>query len=375
MKSTNIRFEQDHHRGKFRSAVSLHGHTLHSRESLDFIYPLAKRIAPVRIALKRGEARYRALHGSVLDLSRAWWTPPASPRDAWMLETRHIENRFDMDAQVSLTDHDNIEAPLSLRVLEECRRTPISVEWTVPYRGTFFHIGVHNLVPEGARETMRELAAFTASPVETGLYDLLAGLAANRGTLIVFNHPYWDEKGIGADTHRALARQFAGTYRQFVHAFELNGLRPWSENRGSFDLAKLVDKPLISGGDRHAIEPNAILNLTNASDFGEFVQEIRNGLSEVLITRQYLEPFALRILQNIEDVLSDQENHALGWKRWSDRVFYHCEDGAIRSISENWTDGEPIAVRLFVGGLQLLRQPQLKQAFRLAFARREQVVF
>lgn len=373
MNGTNI-FFQNNHAGRFRTAVSLHGHTLHSRESLDFIYPLAKRIAPLRYALDRGEERYQAIHGRVLDLNRAWWTPPVSPYDAWTIETKQIENKFGLDAHVSLTDHDDIEAPMTLQVLEECRRTPISVEWTVPYRGTFFHIGVHNLVPECARETMRDLAAFTANPVDARIGELLDRLAANPATLIVFNHPNWDEKGIGETAHQAFAREFAAAYKPFIHAFELNGLRPWRENRGIFDLAKAFDKPLISGGDRHAMEPNAMLNLTNASDFAEFVEEIREGYSDLLITQQYLEPFALRILQNVDDVLSDQENHSMGWRRWSDRVFYHCEDGVIRSFRECWTEGEPVAVRLFVGGLRLLRQPQLKHAFRMAFARREQVV-
>jgi hypothetical protein len=193
---TNISFEPDHRATqRFRSAVSLHGHTLHSRESLDFIYRLARGIRPIRAALDMGEARYLAANGTKLDLTRAWWTPPASPLSAWALESGHIENHFGLDAMVSLTDHDDIEAPLNLRVLDECRDAPISVEWTVPYASTFFHLGVHNLAPETARETMRDLAAFTAEPSGVRLYELLKRLHADRETLIVFNHPYWEEKG------------------------------------------------------------------------------------------------------------------------------------------------------------------------------------
>src|SRR5256885_6661415 len=68
---------------RFRTAVSLHSHTLHSRETLSFIGRLAKRVGPIRAALMRGEARYKSVHGSSLDLSRAWWTPPAAPYQAW----------------------------------------------------------------------------------------------------------------------------------------------------------------------------------------------------------------------------------------------------------------------------------------------------
>ena len=53
----------------------------------------------------------RSVHGSSLDLSRAWWTPPTAPHEAWALERRHIEDRFGRHALVSLTDHNEIEAP------------------------------------------------------------------------------------------------------------------------------------------------------------------------------------------------------------------------------------------------------------------------
>ena len=49
-----------------------------------------------------------------------------------------------------------------------------------------------------------------------------------------------------------------------------------------------------------------------------------------------MEPFALRILQNIEEILSDQPNHALGWRRWNDRTFYRYDDGSIRPPGQSW---------------------------------------
>src|SRR5262245_253366 len=115
----------------FQTGVSLHGHTLHSKESLDFIYRLARSIWPIRVALERGEARYRRIHGSSLNLSRAWWTPPLSAHQAWSIEAGQIENRLEMKALVSLSDHDDIDAPMNLHLLEECRSVPVSVEWTV----------------------------------------------------------------------------------------------------------------------------------------------------------------------------------------------------------------------------------------------------
>jgi hypothetical protein len=346
-------------RNEFRTGVSLHGHTLHSQEKLDFIYRLATQIAPLGAALRQGEEIYRRYHGSALDLTRAWWTPPLSAYDAWALETRHIADRFDLRPLVSLTDHDNIDGPILLQHREECRPMPVSVEWTVPYGGTFFHLGVHNIQLEKARAIMAELSAFTAQKSQAPLMELLRMLASNRDTLIVFNHPNWDENKIGEEAHRAAAHQFSATYKEYVHAFELNGLRPWSENRTVVDLARRFSKPVISGGDRHGLEPNTILNLSNAQTFPEFVAEIRDGYSHVLLTRQY-------------QVLRDHERHVFG-RRWSDRAFYLCDDGIVRPLGALWGE-EPLAVRLFTRGLNLLHHPQFKQAFRVAFARREQVV-
>jgi hypothetical protein len=374
MNYSRIRFESDFQPAQqFRTGVSLHGHTSHSKESLYFIEHLARKVAPIRMALDRGAAQYRSFYGADMDLSRAWWTPPLSAYQAWDLESRQIRERFEMDALVSLTDHDDIEAGVVLQLREECRPMPIGVEWTVPYGETFFHIGVHHLPPDHARTIMTRLAAVTAGAPERALRDALAELSRHRDTLVVFNHANWDESGAGQPAHRAAAVRFAAAYRPFLHAFELNGLRPWSENRTIFEYARQFDMPLISGGDRHGKEPNTILNLTNAATFSEFVEEIRDGVSDVFITDQYLEPLPMRILQNLEDILGDQEDHALGWTRWTDRCFHRCEDGVTRSLSELWTD-EPLAVRLFTNGLSLLRHPHFRSVFRMAFARREEVV-
>lgn len=355
----------------FQTGVSLHGHTLHSKESLDFIYKFARGFAPIRVALESGEARYKQLHGSALELSRAWWTPPLSPHQAWTVEVGQIE-KLELNPLISLSDHDNLDAPMNLQFLERTKSVPVSVEWTVPYGGTFFHIGVHNIPGTSARRTMTALEAFTSGAKGPSLHDLFTALAADRQVLIIFNHPNWDEKGIGADAHRATVRRFAGQYGQYLHAFELNGLRPWSENRTVLDLARAFGKPVISGGDRHASEPNTLLNLTKASVFSEFVEEVREGISDVLITNQYLEPLPIRILQSLEEILSRRDDHAYGWKTWSDRAFYICDDGITRSLNDVWGQ-EPLAVRLFTKGVDLLRNPQFKQAFRFAFAKREEV--
>jgi hypothetical protein len=288
--------------GRFRTGVSLHSHTLHSRESLDFIYRAAAQAPLLSVVVRQGERQYYQAKGTQLDLSRGWWTPPLAPHDAWLLEKSQIE-ALDQNALVALTDHDDIEAPVSLQVLDECRSTPISVEWTVPFGPTFFHLGVHNLPAAEAREIWTEIGGYRHSPCADKLRDHLAMLSELDQVLLVFNHPLWDEKRIGQTEHRAVVLEFMRKFGTYLHALELNGLRPWSENRCVAALAQAVRKPVISGGDRHALEPNALVNVTNAGDFHEFAEEVRTGWSNVFVLRHYLEPYALRIVHNMVDVL------------------------------------------------------------------------
>lgn len=358
--------------GRFRTAVSLHSHTLHSRESLDFIYKAATRAPILSAVIRHGAKVYRKRHGATLDLTRGWWTPPLAPHDAWVLEKSQIE-ALDRNAIVSLTDHDNIEAPVSLQVLDECQGTPISVEWTVPFGPTFFHLGVHNLPAGSARELWGAMDDYRQRPDEARLGELLTALASMDQVLIVFNHPLWDERGIGQAAHRRVALEFLRRFGASLHALELNGLRPWRENSGVVALARAEHKPVISGGDRHALEPNAILNLTNAETFGEFAEEVREGWSSVFVLRHYREPFAARIFHNMLDVLRTYERHANGWTLWSDRVFYLWHDGQVRSLTELFGDRTPGAVRVFVGAMKFASTPRIRRALRGAFAGAEEV--
>ena len=71
-------------------------------------------------------------------------------------------------------------------------------------------------------------------------------------------------------------------------------------------LAEQWNMLLISGGDRHGVEPNANINLTNAASFTEFVHEIRREKqSNVLFMPQYAEPWKHRLLQSTLDAIRD----------------------------------------------------------------------
>lgn len=344
---------------RFRTGVSLHSHTLHSKETLDFVYRLARRAPVLAAAIRQGERRYRQIHGAQLDFGRAWWTPPLGPQDAFRLERDQIRGRG-LAALVSLTDHDNIEAPVSLQVIEECRSVPIALEWTVPFGEAFFHLGVHNLAPAEARMFFNEMQRWRTAPDGETLGDILAELAARPRTLIVFNHPLWDEAGIGAARHLELARAFLRRFGAHLHAMEWNGLRQWSENRNVLAFAAAAGKPLISGGDRHTIEPNSVINLTNAGSFSEFAEEVRAGWSQVLILNHYRQSHTLRIFHHLTDTLRSYEQHPLGWKDWSDRVFYSCDDGCVRPLSALFGETMPLPVAVFVGAVRFASSPQMQ---------------
>jgi hypothetical protein len=375
MKRTRIHFQWSAEKpeARFGTAVSLHSHTLHSREPLDFFYRIAHHCAPARWALRRSEARYQSRHGVPLDLRRGWWSPPLAARDAYFVEFDQISS-LGLAPIVSLTDHDDIEAPMSLQAMEVSRDIPISVEWTVPFGNTFFHLGVHNLPPNRARATMDRLKTYTARPREGDLRAILAGIHAEPGTLNVFNHPLWDETGIGAEQHRRAAVALLSQYGEYLHAIELNGLRPWRENASAIRLAGDWGKPVISGGDRHVIEPNATLNLTNAGNFAEFASELRSGWSDVLLASHYRTPYATRVLHNILDVFRTYKNHRLGWTDWSDRVFYTLQDGTEASLSQLWGNHPPFSVGVLAGFMHFAGQPSMRSALRAAALGAENLV-
>jgi len=345
----------------FRAAVSLHSHTMHSREGLGFVPRYASRVPFLAWELDRQGRRYRAFHGTPPDFSAAYWTPPLPGRAAFDVERSQIEDGLNLSAIVSLTDHDNIEAGSQLQVLE--RQIPISVEWTMPFNETFFHLGVHNLPFKAVRDLMSALIGYTQRPEAGLLRELLARLDQQSGVLIVLNHAMWDQSGVGAARHRLALRSLIESLGNRIHALELNGLRPWEENRMVLDLARDRGCTLVSGGDRHGREPNAVINLTNAATFAEFADEVRSGWSHVLFLPQYREPLGLRILQTMSEALGDCPDSA-GRERWTDRVFYAPREGEFVPLSSVWKAGPPLA-RWFVTGVKFAASHRVQRALRM----------
>jgi hypothetical protein len=334
----------------FRTAVCLHGHTMHSEECLAFLPRYVHKI-PGTSRMTRS-----------VDFSRAWWTPPLTPASALRLEREQIA-KFGLRPIVSLTDHDNIEAGMALQVAAEPGQTPVSVEWTVPYCRSIFHLGIHNLPPAMARSWMAAMSMYTLSAEEALLPDILSELAALPEVLIVLNHPFWIEEGVEEADHAPALQRLLRNCNEWLHAFELNGTRRWIENKAVVDLAATWGRPVISGGDRHACEPAACLNLTNARHFAEFTAEVRGGHSSVVFMPHYREPLPLRILEAIWDILRPYPEYP-DRERWTDRIFYRGDDGAARPLSQVWAGKIPLMVRPVTGAIRLFAQPTLRVALR-----------
>jgi hypothetical protein len=353
---------------RYRTAVSIHGHTSHSRESLSFIPNMASSFAPLHWLITRHQERAKKGQVSTVDFKSGYWTPPLPPLSAFQLERNQIESTLDMPALVSLSDHDSIEAPMLLRVIPESQTIPVSLEWSVPFSDTVFHLGVHNLPPGRAVEIVAQLNALTDHPEQHDLHALLAMLHTMPEVLIVLNHPLWDLPNIGREKHRRALSSFVAEYGIYMHAFELGGLRPWEENHEVVQFAQGWNQLIIAGGDRHGCEPSAVLNLTEAESFAEFVHQVRvERRSHVLFMPQYQEPLALRIMISMLDVLRDYPDYRAGSRRWDERVFHPNSAGESRPLSELWSK-PPAVIDWFVKAVHLLESAPLRRVMKLALA-------
>ena len=375
MRQTSLRFlaKSKPVDGKFRAGVSLHSHTSCSCEHLRLLHSYRRHYRIMPAVLRVAERQHRRATGETLALERVFWTPPLEPARALAVETAQIV-RLGLSAMVSLTDHDSIEAGLSLGGTADPRRTPVSVEWTVPFGETFFHFGLHNLPAGSAAAIFAELAAYTHRPAADTLDELLEWLNEDRGVLVVLNHPMWDEAGIGAGPHATTVRELLSMYSRRIHALEVNGLRSWAENSLTLGLATALSMAVVSGGDRHGAEPNACINLTQAGTFADFVSEVRDtGLSEVAFLPHYREPLRLRWLETARDILRFHPEAPPERRRWTGRFFYQCEDGMIRPISDVWGNAPTPWLEAAFSFVRLLGKPTLRSAMRLAFAEQPQL--
>ena len=348
----------------YLTGVSLHGHTNRSREALDFVPQLAQRLPMLHAALEK-QCKKSTIP---VDFSRAFWTPPLTPKRAYETERDQVEGVLGLASLVSLTDHDNIEAPTLLRTVAETSQIPLALEWSVPFRGTKFHLGVHNLPSASAQAIVADLNACTSNPAEPRISELLAMLDQIPDVLVVFNHPLWNQSCTGEARDGEVLDQFLRQTVDFLHAFEFNATRSSKENKRVTKLADRWQRPLVSGGDRHGCEPSGALNLTRCETFSEFVDEIRREQrSHMLLMPQYAEPAVIRTTRTLLDVIREYPAYPDGSRRWDNRIFHpDAVDGTDRPISTLW-DAPPAYVERTFACIRILENATVQRVLRRIF--------
>ena len=132
---------------------------------------------------------------------------------------------------------------------------------------------------------------------------------------------------------------------------------------------------LITGGDRHGVEPNANINLTNAASFTEFVHEIRREKkSNMLFMPQYAEPWKHRILQSAIDAVRHYPEFPQGSRTWDERVYHPDAQRRHPPLERAWPNGNaPRAMRLGVGLVQMMGSGLVSGGLRMAWSESHQL--
>jgi hypothetical protein len=84
---------------------------------------------------------------------------------------------------------------------------------------------------------------------------------------------------------------------------------------------------------------------------------------------QYREPLGLRILEAGWDILRPYPEFP-GRERWTDRIFYRGEDGALLPLSAIWKQRVPWMLAGATGLVQVLATTPLRAAMRLLLMER-----
>ncbi len=379
LKQTNLHIlrKTENLSNKAKTGVSLHCHTEHSKEMLDFVPHYADKLPIISYFWNRSRRIYIEREGRDIDFSTGFWSPPMTAQEVFNIEKEQINNAG-LEAVVSLTDHDSIKANLQVNEETDNNQAPISLEWTVPFEYGFFHVGVHNLPKERAVELTKTLLDYTFNEEmhsNENLREMFSMLNEIPQVLVVLNHPIWDIELVGKEKHEILLKQFLKEHGKWIHALEVNGFRSWSENKAVIEMAEALNFPIVTGGDRHGCKPNTVINLTNSKTFAEFVEEIRvDKHSEVVLMPEYRQPLHSRQLQSFSEILKDYPEFPDGRKRGFDRVHIDARDGkGVQKVSVHWKDGTPRWLRWAIWTLAISGSSKMRPIFTLARNKKDRV--
>ncbi len=358
------------------TGVSLHCHTKYSKEWLDFIPYQVKEVIRFLHFRKYNQENHQNFEIRNIDFAKSYFLPPLAEETVFENELTSIR-KSGLEAIVSITDHDCIDANLNLCERFPDEQIPISMEWTVPFKEGFFHLGVHNLPKDEAKSISEAMLDFTYAKEqhfnfdENHLTELFTRISEFPEVLIVLNHPIWDIEMVGQTRHIELLKKFLHEYGEWIHALEINGFRSWSENQETIDLAETSGFPLVSGGDRHSCQPNTTINLTNSKTFADFAGEIRiDKRSEVVLFPEYSQPVAYRIIESFDEITRSQSDK----QNWLDRLFFQEFDSdKPRPASELWKNNGPTWMRWSLAISRILANENCLPLFRLARSQKDVV--
>ncbi|MBN2241622.1 MAG: hypothetical protein JW793_02950 [Acidobacteria bacterium] len=352
-----------------QSAVSLHGHTLYSRESIHFLLSLSGRSPTLSRLIERKILDHWNETGERIDFNRVHWTPPVLPSTLFVQEANQITQNLGLNPLVSITDHDCTDGCIELNRPGSGLKVPVSLEWTVPFEGGRFHIGIHNIPENREKDWSREFREYTENPVPNHLKEILAGLNSLPQTLLVLNHPLWDIADVGQKQHECILENFWNECGSRIHAIEFNGFRSPEENKKVLAMGRELDVPVVSGGDRHGRQANTVLNLTRAETFSDFVREIRDRRHSALFTMpSHHEPLLARTIETAEEAIRKYPKSCGNPRVWTDRVFVETELKGVQPLSTYWRSGGPWWLRSAMSIVRLIGCPQIRPALRWALA-------
>jgi hypothetical protein len=110
-----------------------------------------------------------------------------------------------------------------------------------------------------------------------------------------------------------------------------------------------------------------MINVSNAATFSEFVGEIRDGHSEIVIAPEYSIPLPSRQLASIAQILGNYQHFPDGRKLWSERVYFDGTDGdGLKTLAEHWNGREPLWTRIALRALAVLSHPLMRPVIGFA---------
>jgi hypothetical protein len=286
---------------EFRTAVSLHNHSVHSVENIASLNHVIRMPAmrPFSGILQKA---FGLAGIPNLDYADIHYNPPLTPTEVLQLELTSVR-RIGFDSLLfALTDHNSVLGGPELLRSPSARKNRIALgeELSILFHGHVFHLGIIGLPPDQFMAVHNQMQAEAQSDSLDNLFDLLHSI----GCLVILNHPLLSWHGNGIETAQAV--ELLERYGWAIHALEYNGMRRRMENDSVLKLARQMHKPVVGGGDSHFLTPGSVLCVSGHADsFAAFIQEVKEGKATPLILGNYGAPLKWKLFLRVLGFIAD----------------------------------------------------------------------